>query len=303
MSRRSRRSTERTPEQKRNRFITVGFSAALILFIAYRWWPEILAPVPLFGAPFWKVEGGLWTWIAAVWPIFAWGIGFNIVVNIIQHANQTSFSRLIRLRREPSSSDILVGGTLISIFAGVTEELTFRWVLYLTSIAMLVFANWLWGTVGLYIFLGVMLLILAIAAGQREAFLGFLTAGVLAVVLIFLIYHGPYIDPVKWFSTTVVVPIADFMSFGKMHNLLTTNTVTNPDAWAIGAAIIVANAKFRDGHKYLGLLGFVNSWYIGLVMFWLMFTFGLVAAIFCHFLYDFLIFATAAAMLRLRRGY
>ena len=185
----------------------------------------------------------------------------------------------------------------------MTEELAFRWLLYLAAIIGAVFSDWMFGTVGLYIFLGAIFLLLSVVAGKNETFYGLVTAGVLTVVLVFIIYHGPYIHPIRWFNNEILVPFADWASFGKMHALLVTENATNPDAWAIGAGLITANVKFRDGHKYQGPLGIVNSWYIGLVMFWLLFTYGLLAAIFCHFLYDFLIFATVALMYRLRRGY
>ena len=69
-----------------------------------------------------------------------------------------------------------------------------------------------------------------------------------------------------------------------------------PGEWAVGAAVVSANIFFRDGHKYQGPFGVLNAWFIGLVMFWVMFTYGVWPAIICHFLYDFLIYATVAFM-------
>lgn len=297
-----RKSEDKDKEDKESNYIVASLAACLTIAITNHWWPEILASLPVFGAPFWEVKGGPGTWISAVWPIFAWGIGLNLIVGLVHNSNHaTSFERLIRRRREPSAGDILVGGTLISLFAGVTEELAFRWLLFLGAIAGAVFSNWLFGTVGLYIMLGVIFLLLSVVMGKNESFYGLVTAGILTVVLVFIIHHGPYIDPIEWFNNEILVPFADWASFGKMHNLLITDSPTNPDAWAIGAGLITANARFRDGHKYQGPLGIVNSWYIGLVMFWLMFTYGLVAAIAIHFLYDFGIFATVAFMRLFRR--
>jgi hypothetical protein len=85
--------------------------------------------------------------------------------------------------------------------------------------------------------------------------------------------------------TYIMMPVADFTSFGLLHNVLGGGT-----AWFIAAGVIIANIKFRDGHKYLGLFGFINSWFIGLYFFYLTFTFGLVAAIVVHVTYDVLIF-------------
>lgn len=88
----------------------------------------------------------------------------------------------------------------------------------------------------------------------------------------------------KFMYLYVAAPAADFFTLGKMGHLL-----YQPD-WAVGAGLISANAFFRDGHKYQGIVGFVNNWFIGLFMFWLLFKHGLVACIVVHFLYDMFIF-------------
>ncbi len=67
--------------------------------------------------------------------------------------------------------------------------------------------------------------------------------------------------------------------------------------WAIGAAMLAANAKFRDGHKYQGMLGWINSWFMGLYFFWLMFNYGLPAAIVVHIVYDIVCFAWHAIII------
>lgn len=83
----------------------------------------------------------------------------------------------------------------------------------------------------------------------------------------------------------IMGPVANFFTLG-----LLSEQLVNPAIWAIGAGLLAANARFRDGHKYLGFIGFVNSWFIGMFMFFLMFKFGLLAAILVHFLYDLFIF-------------
>ena len=82
-----------------------------------------------------------------------------------------------------------------------------------------------------------------------------------------------------------MVAASSFLTLGTIDNIL-----YHPFGWFVGAGIILANAKFRDGHKYQGKFGFINSWFIGMYLFWLMFEYGLVACIVIHFLYDMLIF-------------
>jgi hypothetical protein len=88
-----------------------------------------------------------------------------------------------------------------------------------------------------------------------------------------------------WFQLHFTGPIADFVTHHSMHNLL-----FHPMGWAVGAAMLSTNAFFRDGHRYQGPLGLINSWVIGMFLFWLMFRYGLPAAILVHFTYDFIIY-------------
>jgi hypothetical protein len=98
----------------------------------------------------------------------------------------------------------------------------------------------------------------------------------------FIFEHG-----LVWLLYSFVLsPIADFFTFGILHEQL-----SGADTWFVAAALLMANSQFRDGHKYQGLLGLVNSWFIGMYMFYLLFTYGLVAAIVVHLIYDLCIFA------------
>lgn len=101
----------------------------------------------------------------------------------------------------------------------------------------------------------------------------------------------------EWLYMHFFGPIANFFTFDLMQEHL----YHPASSWAVGTSILSANAAFRNGHKYQGLLGIINSWYIGMFLFWLMFRYGLVAAIFIHFLYDFLIFTSVALAFMLRR--
>jgi hypothetical protein len=92
----------------------------------------------------------------------------------------------------------------------------------------------------------------------------------------------------EWFYGNIMGPVINFFTFGLIDDI-----IINPMGWFIGAAVILTNKNFREGHKYLGPLGYINSWYIGFFLFYVMFTFGLFAAIIVHFIYDALIFSVA----------
>ena len=80
-------------------------------------------------------------------------------------------------------------------------------------------------------------------------------------------------------------PVVNFLTLGHLQPYLLGSL-----GWAVGAAIISSNGKFRDGHAYQGLFGWINAWFCGMFFFYLMFTYGILASIIVHFLYDILIF-------------
>jgi hypothetical protein len=89
---------------------------------------------------------------------------------------------------------------------------------------------------------------------------------------------------IRWLYESVLIPIADFVTLGLLEPQL-----ENASVWVLGAAILTVNGQFRNGHSYLGLFGWVNSWFIGMAMFYLVFNYGLWAAMAAHVLYDLII--------------
>ena len=175
--------------------------------------------------------GGI-RWYAA-WPLFAWGTGISLIC-VLYTKNDRRMNR--------NAEDILVDGTIISVIAGVVEEITFRWLFFLGNIVSLKITNFL--------------------------FFGFFGFGI-----------------PEWTHLHILGPIVDIIT---LHGL--TPYLFHHTGWAVGAAMIATNSFFRDGHKYQGVFGWTNSWFGGMFFFYLMFTYGLLAAIAVHFLYDFLIF-------------
>jgi hypothetical protein len=94
---------------------------------------------------------------------------------------------------------------------------------------------------------------------------------------------------VHWFYYHTLVPLANLTTFHALDPYLHYHS-----SWVVGAAIVSASATFRDRHAYLGLLGWVNAWFLGMVMFWLVLNYGLLTAIVAHALYDAIIFTIVA---------
>jgi len=91
----------------------------------------------------------------------------------------------------------------------------------------------------------------------------------------------------KWLYVEVLIPVANFFTFGGLESYLIGGS-----SWVLGAAIISANVSFRDAHK--GWFTRINAWFIGMVMFYLVLNYGIQTAITAHVLYDVIVFAIAA---------
>ena len=97
----------------------------------------------------------------------------------------------------------------------------------------------------------------------------------------------------KWLMVTILLPLANWATLGTLSPQLLGSE------WTIGAAVIMANAHFRDGHK--GLIAHINTWLLGMVLFWLMFNYGIWAAIAAHFIYDCIAFTLYAVEMAIKR--
>lgn len=212
--------------------------ALICIGILVYFWPSLIEPFGFF--EFWSTKGDLWQSVWKAWPLYLWGVSVTAFILLYS-------GRIMYDSREPST--VFVVGIIRSTLAGVLEEIAFRWLLFLSAVVMIPFANWL--------------------------LLGF--AG---------------IDIVKFIYVGILCPIANFFTLGWLEPYL-----LNGYGWAVGAAIVSSNGRFRNGHAYLGLGGYVNSWFIGMYLHLVVFTNGIIPAIIIHFMYDFLIFTTEAILL------
>lgn len=224
--------TDAEEKQKEGRnYLVSAFFAAIFVAVVLVIWPDTL---PFSYFELWHIKGGVGDWLYTAIPIFAWGAGFTFVVSMLTRNKP----------EENRNAEINLGkGFLLSLWAGVMEEICFRWLIFMSSIIGVKIVNFL--------------------------IFGFLGLGIPELLQVY-----------------VLGPVANFCTLGYLEQVL-----IRPEAWAVGAGLLAANGFFRDGHKYLGIIGFVNSWFIGMFMFFLLFKYGLVACILVHFLYDLAIFA------------
>lgn len=192
---------------------------------------------------FWHIRGSLFQAIIGAWPIYLWGTGLTALIAFTQWNGYTS-----------KPIHLFTKGFIISLLAGVLEEVWYRWLFFFLAIVMIPVMD--------YLLLG---------------FWGF---------------HW-----IQWIYVTLACPIANFFTLGYLEPYL-----LNGYGWAVSAAIISANGRFRNAHEYLGPFGYVNSWFGGMYLFWVVFNYGLIAAIIIHFLYDLLVFTVPAIDAALENG-
>lgn len=224
-------------EKKERNFIVSTITALIFVSLVMWLWPEV---IPFSFWELWIPKGGIGLWLYAGLPLFIWGVVVNIV-HLFFFSDRFNLPDL-------NAAGVFVGGTVISVWAGVVEEIAFRWLIFLSAIVGVQITNFL--------------------------FFGCLGFGI-----------------AEWFHLNVAGPLTDLVSFGYLRPYLFSDA-----GWYVGAGMLSANAFFRDGHKYQGIVGYINSWGIGLFLFWVTFNYGLLAAILIHFFYDFLILSVIGSI-------
>lgn len=224
-----------------------------------------------------------WFVVLSYWPAYAWAGGLTLLGAIVGAFKSTYFF----------DEEFLWRGIITSVGAGVTEEAWFRGVSVFYAMVGLIILNWFMSVVG-WLFIG--LSGLAIGFGlffivallvQGQATLGslfklFFGMGFSGVVMWGLLTYNH--DPLYNIYEHIFYPIINFTTFGLMEPVWSENH----QAFLV-MGMVSANFTFRDGHKYLGLVGWTNSWFIGCVFMYATLVHGLWVAIVVHALYDILI--------------
>ncbi len=247
--------------------VGLGFVGLFVMFIQHHWFGFFVYPYLN-----WSISVNT---LVRFWPLFAYaGVG-AILSSLSLHSTE-------------SDTEIFLYGVLASVLAGIREELGFRWLFICTSMIGLMVSNWFLGTLGGSIFIILILALgvisLGLGLGERSVTttLGGVALTVMGSLLGYAIWYLGYNDPVYWLWRTILLPITDVLSFGYLTDILHSRTI--PTLFMFGA--LAANVRFRDGHKYQGIQGMVNAWYVGLVLLYATITYGLGTAIVLHVLYD-----------------
>lgn len=212
----------------------LAFKIFFIIGALVYFWPSLIEPFRYF--QFWPLKGSFWEAVKGAWPWYLWGVGVTLIFMPFSQSGYTFDTPM----------DKFISGTWKSVWAGVAEEMAFRWIFFFSGMVLLPAANYLLG-----------------------GFMGF--------------------DLIRWLYQGILCPVANLFTFGYLEPYL-----LNGYDWAVGAAVISSNGRFRNGHWYQGPIGLVNAWFFGMYMHWVVFKYGILPAIFIHFFYDFLIFTLKA---------
>jgi hypothetical protein len=176
------------------------------------------------------------------------------------------------------AKEILETDIATSVLAGIWEEFGFRCIFILTAMIGIYISNLFWHWMIIIMFV---ILCIAIAKSLKSLLLKAITV-IVFIVMIIGFYSLDVKDPVYWIYHNLTFPILDFVSFHTLRPILYHDSL--PFLFIAGA--ITANSKFRDGHKYQGPVGVLNSWIIGFVLLHIMIFHGLIVAVICHVIYD-----------------
>ncbi|MES3005184.1 MAG: hypothetical protein V4690_03710 [Patescibacteria group bacterium] len=218
----------------------------------------------------WSVPEGVITYF---WPLLLYAASLAIVVTLASGISSGE-------EDEAVFGLSLVTGTL----AGVWEEIGYRWLYICTAMVSITALNWLLGTfagsiIGLVILIFGLLIL--INAERWNKFVALVPISFGALIL-WMIWYGGYSDPVFWIYQNITVPLVNFVTLGNFEMVF--NHPNLSPLFVFG--IIAANASFRDGHKYQGPVGLLNSWIVGFVMMYATIFYGIGTAIVLHALYN-----------------
>jgi hypothetical protein len=118
----------------------------------------------------------------------------------------------------------------------------------------------------------------------------FYAAIVGATLADFIVLGFADLHPIRWLFEELLIPVADFATWHQLHEVFTDHP------WVVGAALLTSNGRFRNGHLYQGLFGWIWSWYFGMFLFLIMFTYGLPLAIAVHVGYNAAVLAVHLAL-------
>jgi len=176
---------------------------------------------------------------------------------------------------------LLFTGLITGNLAGIWEEIGFRYLYICFAMLWLTFFNWILGTGFMWALVALMILATLGVFFDDKHSPGAAIFPLLGAV--FFLWVSSFADPLFWLYESITMPIINWLSFGSFETIF-NDTEQFPTLLVMGG--ILANFWFRDGHKYQGWFGYLDSWLVGFVLLYAMFTYGLLTAIALHCMWN-----------------
>lgn len=268
-------------------YLYANLLAAWLLYLCMRsFWPK---HVFFSFDPWHPVDGNasaLTQSLIAFWPLACWACLVAVVIQPLLQRSKV---------REANSFDAWnwALGMLLSLSAGLSEELGHRWLFVLEftlgyQMGMLAEPIIFWPVA-----LGILLLGIWSLCGSNftepsrrwtVVFIVCVAIGLAGLRLILWHYDQPCTLTEWLFRCSKYM--ANWFTLGYLDIVWGSSPKFDP---ALVAGLLFSNAAFRDGHKYQGALGCINAWFLGNVFLYCTLTHGLLAAIVLHAAYDIII--------------
>ena len=102
-----------------NYLISAVFAFIFVGIVSWIW-PTAL-PFPFWSE--WETKGSLFEGLLVSWPLYVWAVAINSLF---------IFTKFNGYKEHPHQ--IFIVGTLLSVWAGVVEEICFRWLIFLSAV-------------------------------------------------------------------------------------------------------------------------------------------------------------------------
>ncbi len=256
---------------------------ALIFFYIFYLVVEFFKPDFFNITEWWVRTDSITESVFAFWPMYIWAFLWSML----------AFFGFDGYMSNDENNELLFYDVSTSVMAGVWEEIGFRCLFIFTGMIGVWLANFFWSW--MMIFMIIVVFIMSLGGLLKKSNILFI-GGILVLSVYGLIYWclSGITDPVYWCYENILFPIVNFFTAGYLRDIFYDRNVVS---FLFIAGAISANAKFRDGHKYQGLIGYYNSWFIGCVMIYCLVHYGLAVCILSHAIYD-LIFAVVHYFIR-----
>lgn len=273
-------------------------AATFVVVLFLNWVLPGVLPFGIFQFFFFKIS---WAKLAEIpWILLLFGPVF-VLVRAIFFKNDRE--------RNIETLENTTDSIWTSILAGVFEEASSRWIGFFLVIFLFsgidAITIWVGGILGAALtsnlwFLAitvVSLIVLNLAAALARAVIddksnrGCLSNSMAAIVIFTTMFVDIVVAAVvlRLAFSLLFIPAVDFITQGRLHQQLFGY------GWAATAALVSVNWSFGTGHKSQGLIGVIDAWIFGMIMFWLTFNFGLPVAMLVHVGYDILLSLIRAA--------